>query len=34
MRLPLNLKGFFKDGISSFLGRFWGIDSSGLIAKS
>jgi hypothetical protein len=34
MRLPSNSKEFSKDGISSSLGRFWGIDGSGLIAKS
>jgi hypothetical protein len=34
MRLPLNSKGFSKDGISSFLRGFWDIDDSGLIAKS
>jgi hypothetical protein len=34
MRLPLNSKEFFKGVISSSLGGFWGIDGSGLIAKS
>jgi hypothetical protein len=34
MRLPLNLKGFSKGGISSSLRGFWGIDGLGLIAKS
>jgi hypothetical protein len=34
MRLPSNSKEFSKDRISSSLGRFWGIDGSGLIAKS
>jgi hypothetical protein len=32
--VTLKLKRFFKDGFFSSLGRFWGIDGSGLIAKS
>jgi hypothetical protein len=33
MRLPLNLKRFFKGRISSSLGGFWDINDSGLIVK-